>query len=205
MVLLKMLVKYCGAIFREIQNTVVGQTGWLFSPIHPWFRHACGNQRSWCKDHPVPSVRLRWPFHLHVPHTRRASNLPPLQLHQDGSVYGGKTESPLGHSGWWTHQQLPRDRSQRQTVRAAAEGPTTSGPGGTDPERAELPALPWGAFPYDEREHEPASSVVVYRSDLHPHHHRHLADETPQELLWGQKAGVRIRQRYRDNNSSNIH
>ncbi len=62
------------------------------------------------------------------------------------------------------------------------------------------PTVPWGAFPYDEREHEPASSVVVYRSDHHPHHHRNLANETSQELLWGQKAGVKIRQNYRDNN-----
>lgn len=65
--------------------------------------------------------------------------------------------------------------------------------------------VPWGAFPYDEREHKPARSVVVYRSDHHPHHHRNLANETSQELLWGQKAGVKIRRHHRDNNPSNTH
>lgn len=68
-----------------------------------------------------------------------------------------------------------------------------------------FPTVPWGAFPYDEREHEPARSVVVYRSDHHPHHHRHLANETSQELLRGQKAGVKIRKHYKDNNPSNIY
>lgn len=42
-------------------------------------------------DHSVPSVWIRWTFHLHVPHPRRASDLPPLQLHQDGTVCWWKT------------------------------------------------------------------------------------------------------------------
>jgi len=42
-------------------------------------------------DHSVPSVWIRWTFHLHVPHTRRASDLPSLQLHQDGTVCWRKT------------------------------------------------------------------------------------------------------------------
>lgn len=48
----------------------------------------------------------------------------------------------------------------------------------------------WRAVSHDEREHQPACSLVVHRSDTHPHHHRHLADEAPQKLLWGQETGV---------------
>lgn len=47
-----------------------------------------------------------------------------------------------------------------------------------------------GAFSHDEREHQPACTLVVHYSDTHPYCHRHLADETPQELLWGQETGV---------------
>lgn len=50
--------------------------------------------------------------------------------------------------------------------------------------------VPRGAVPSDEREHQPASPLVVHRADPHPCGHRHLADETPQELLRGQEAGV---------------
>jgi len=39
----------CVFSFRKIQDTAVGQTGWLFSPVHPWIRHACGNQGPWDK------------------------------------------------------------------------------------------------------------------------------------------------------------
>lgn len=37
-------------------------------------------------DHLVSSVRLRRTVHLHLSHTGRTSDLPSLQLHQDGSV-----------------------------------------------------------------------------------------------------------------------
>uniref|UniRef100_A0A4W6G4M8 Transmembrane p24 trafficking protein 9 n=1 Tax=Lates calcarifer TaxID=8187 RepID=A0A4W6G4M8_LATCA len=45
-------------------------------------------------------------------------------------------------------------------------------------------------FPSDQREHQPAGPLVVHRPDPDPGGHRHLADETPQELLRGQEAGV---------------
>lgn len=48
----------------------------------------------------------------------------------------------------------------------------------------------WGALSHDEREHQPARSLVVHRPDAHPHRHRHLADEAPQKLLRGQETGV---------------
>ena len=53
-----------------------------------------------------------------------------------------------------------------------------------------VPSVPWGAFPSDQREHQPARPLVVHRPDPDPRGHRHLADETPQELLRGQEAGV---------------
>lgn len=53
-------------------------------------------------------------------------------------------------------------------------------------------SVPGGAFPADQREHEPASPLVVHRSDHHTGGHRNLADEAPQELLRGQKAGVKL-------------
>lgn len=121
-------------------------------------------------------------------------------------------ESPSGHSGGRTHQQLPWNRSEGQVDWAAAASATAAGPGGADPERAELPEGPWehrcifvlspllslssvyavsrGAFSHDEWEHQPACPVVVHRSDAHPRHHRHLADETSKELLRGQETGV---------------
>lgn len=55
---------------------------------------------------------------------------------------------------------------------------------------APVSSVPRGAFPSDEREHQPARPVVVHRPDPHPHRHRHLADEASQELLRGQEAGV---------------
>lgn len=126
-------------------------------------------------------------------------------------------ESSPGHPGRWTHKQLCRDRRQRQADGAATQSETAGGAGGPDPEGAELskgqypePRLgsgqrlgtscvcvfvlpvPGGAFPPDQRKHEPASPLVVHRPNHHTGGHRHLADETPQELLWGQKAGVKL-------------
>lgn len=138
---------------------------------------------------------------------------------------GDFAESAPGHPSGGAHQQLPRDRGQRQADGAAAAGATAAGPGGTDPEGTELPegenserfffcmtaVLPrcsvqtlfmtcfffvrptvsWGALSHDQREHEPASPLVVHRADTHSHCDGHLADETSQELLWGQETGVK--------------
>jgi len=54
------------------------------------------------------------------------------------------------------------------------------------------PSVPRGAFPSDQREHQPEGPVVVHRPDPDPGGHRHLADETPEELLRGQEAGVAL-------------
>lgn len=48
----------------------------------------------------------------------------------------------------------------------------------------------WGEVSHDKWEHQSASSLVVHRSDAHPYHHWHLANETPEKLLWGQETGV---------------
>lgn len=58
------------------------------------------------------------------------------------------------------------------------------------PSAVRLLSVPWGTFPSDQREHQPAGPLVVHRPDPHPGGHRHLADETSQELLRGQEAGV---------------
>lgn len=52
---------------------------------------------------------------------------------------GDLAESAPGHPSGGAHQQLPRDRGQRQADGAAAAGATAAGPGGTDPEGTELP------------------------------------------------------------------
>lgn len=47
--------------------------------------------------------------------------------------------------------------------------------------------VPRRAVPVDEREHESESLLVVISSALYPASHGYLADETSQELLWGQE------------------
>ena len=44
-------------------------------------------------------------------------------------------------------------------------------------------AVPRGAFPSDEREHEPESPLVGNRADGDPTEYGHLADEASQEFL----------------------
>lgn len=53
-------------------------------------------------------------------------------------------------------------------------------------------AVSWRALPSDQWEHQPEGPVVVHRPDRYPHPHWHLADASPQELLWGQEAGVGV-------------
>lgn len=43
----------------------------------------------------VPAIRLRGPFHVHVPHTRWPSDLSSLQLHQNGSLRWRQTGKRL--------------------------------------------------------------------------------------------------------------
>lgn len=168
----------------------MGQTEQLLLALHSRFGDARGDKGPGHQDHPFSSVRLRRTLHLHVAHSRRTSDLPSLQLHQDGAVRWRQTESTSGHPGRRAHQQLSRDRSQGQTHRTATASATAARPSGADPEGAELPTVSRGEVPDDQREHKPASPVVVHRSNADPAHHRSLANETSQELLRGQETGL---------------
>ena len=63
--------------------------------------------------------------------------------------------------GWRARYRLRQRGPEGETFRAAAESEAVAGPGGADHEGAELPALPRGEVPPDQREHQPEGAVVV--------------------------------------------
>lgn len=92
-------------------------------------------------------------------------------------------------------EQIQKEQNYQRVSGERGEGRVDFGvnPRGFGPSLTPLPwvrAVPGGAVPHDQREHEPARAVVVHSADHHPHPHRHLADEAPQELLRGQEVGV---------------
>ena len=98
--------------------------------------------------------------------------------------------SPPRHPGGGARHRLRQRGPEGEAVGAAAARAAAAGPGGADHEGAELPALPRGEVPPDQREHQPEGAVVGPGADRHPPRHGRLADETPQEFLRGQEISL---------------
>lgn len=55
-----------------------------------------------------------------------------------------------------------------------------------------LLSVSWGTLQTNQWEHQSEGSVVVYRPDADPGGHWFLANETSQELLWGQEISIEL-------------